>query len=36
MDSIWLVSWLVVAAVLVGMVANGVRIFSELMLEEDE
>lgn len=36
MDSIWIVCWLMVAALLVGTVANGVKIFSELIFEEDE
>lgn len=35
MDPVWVVCWFMVALV-VGTVANGVKIFSELMLEEDE
>jgi hypothetical protein len=35
MDSAWVVCCLMVA-LLVGMVANGVKIFSELIFEEDE
>jgi hypothetical protein len=35
MDSVWLVCSLMVA-LLVGTVANGVKIFSELIFEEDE
>lgn len=36
MDLVWVVCVMMVGALLVGMVANGVKIFTELILEEDE